>query len=372
MIRYKFSKKQDQEFTSTLRTRVNNYFQENDLKRDANATMVIKSICLFTWYLTPYFIIIFAGITSLPILMSLWVIMGLGKAFIGTAVMHDSLHGSYSNNKKVNFWMGLSAMIIGVDSLIWKIQHNVIHHTYTNIEHTDEDILPRFVFRFSNNQPKMWFHRFQHIYAPIFYCVPLLEWLTTKDFLKAFDYRKMRLIKPGGEFRKEFAAIVLRKFFYYIFFVAVPMLVVPIPAWITLVMILVSSGVTGIMLAMIFQTAHVVPSAAFYEIEGEEVDHSWSAHQLLTTCNYGMNDKILSWLVGGLNFQVEHHLFPDICHVHYPAIAPIVQQTTKEFGLPYYAVDSFGDAVKSHFHMLKQLGKQEVYEGQPAFFVAKA
>ncbi|MEP5365775.1 MAG: fatty acid desaturase, partial [Reichenbachiella sp.] len=94
--------------------------------------------------------------------------------------------------------------------------------------------------------------------------------------------------------------------------------------------------------------------------------------QLLTTCNYGMNDKVLSWLVGGLNFQVEHHLFPDICHVHYPAIAPIVQQATKEFGLPYYAVDSFGDAVKSHFHMLKQLGKQEVYEGQPAFFVAKA
>ena len=372
MVRYKFSKKQDQEFTATLRSRVNNYFQENNLDRDANSTMIIKSICLLTWYLTPYFILILAGISNLYILMSLWVIMGLGKAFIGTSILHDSLHGSYSRSKRVNFWMGLSAMLIGVDSLIWKIQHNVIHHTYTNIEHTDEDILPRFVFRFSNHQPKKWFHRFQHIYAPLFYCVPLLEWLTTKDFIKAFEYKQMRLIKPGKEFIKELSAIIVRKIFYYIFFLAVPMLLIPIPAWMTLVMILVSSGVTGIMLAMIFQTAHVVPSAAFYEIEGDEVDHSWSAHQLLTTCNYGMNDKVLSWLVGGLNFQVEHHLFPDICHVHYPAIAPIVQQTTREYGLPYFAVDSFSDAVKSHFYMLKQLGKHEEYEGQPSFYIAKA
>ncbi|MEO9967716.1 MAG: acyl-CoA desaturase [Reichenbachiella sp.] len=372
MIRYKFSKKQDLEFTATLKSRVNAYFQENGLNRDANSKMVIKSICLFTWYLTPYFILIFGGITSIPVLLSLWVIMGLGKAFIGTAVMHDSLHGSYSKSKTVNFWMGLSAMLIGVDSLIWKIQHNVLHHTYTNIEDTDEDILPRIVFRFSRNQPKKWFHRFQHIYAPLFYCVPLLEWLTTKDFLKAFDYKKMKLIKPGAEFRKEFAAIVLRKMFYYVFLVAVPMWLIPIPAWMTMVMILVSSGVTGIMLAMIFQTAHVVPSAAFYKVEGEEVDHSWTAHQLLTTCNYGMNDKVLSWLVGGLNFQIEHHLFPDVCHVHYPQLAPIVQQTTSEFGIPYYAVDTFGDAVASHFHMLKELGRNEEYVGQPAYFPAKA
>lgn len=372
MIRYKFSKKQDQAFTAALRARVNGYFRENGLDRNANAPMVIKSVCLFAWYLTPYFILVFGGITSVPVLMSLWVVMGLGKAFIGTAVMHDSLHGSYSKSKRVNAWVGLSAMIIGVDSLIWKIQHNVLHHTYTNIENTDEDILPRFLFRFSQNQPKMWFHRFQHIYAPLLYCVPLLEWLTTKDFLKAIDYRKMGLIKPGKAFRTEMAFIMARKFFYYIFLVAVPMFVIPVPPGLTLAMILISSGVTGIMLAMIFQTAHVVPSATFYKPESENIDHSWTAHQLLTTCNYGMGDKVLSWLLGGLNFQIEHHLFPDICHVHYPQIAPIVQQTTQEFGLPYYAVDSFGDAVASHFQMLRALGRSEAYAGQPAYFTVKA
>ncbi|RJE75361.1 MULTISPECIES: acyl-CoA desaturase [Reichenbachiella] len=357
MINYKFKSKEENDFWSVLRKRVNTYFKENNLEKDANRHMVIKSIALFSLYLTPFFILIFAGITNLYILMSLWVIMGLGKAFIGTAVMHDSIHGAYSKNKSYNSIVAFSAALVGVDRLIWKIQHNVIHHTYTNIEDTDEDILPRFFFRFSEHQPKRWFHRFQHIYAPIFYCVPLLEWITTKDFVKAFEYRQMGLIKKGAEFRKEFAGIFFRKLMYYVVFLVLPVLMIDIPVGTTIVMIIVSHAVTGIMLALIFQTAHVVPNASFVKAESENLDTCWASHQILTTSNYGMKNKILTWFVGGLNFQIEHHLFPDVCHVHYPAIAKIVQQTTSEYDLPYYSFPSFRSAVAGHFGMLRDLGK---------------
>ena len=355
MIRYKFENKLDKEFAAAIRNRVNAYFQDNKIQRDANAKMIVKTIVIMSMYLTPYFLLIAAGFVSLPLLIGLWMIMGIGKAFIGTTIMHDSIHGSYFKKNSMNSVMEFSAAIVGVDRLIWQIQHNVLHHTYTNIEDTDEDILPRFVFRYSTHQSHKWFHRFQHIYAPVFYCVPLLEWITTKDFIKAFDYRRMGLIKKK-DFTKEFAKIVARKAFYWVVFLVLPVILIPIPAWITILMIFGSHCITGIMLAMIFQTAHVVEPAEFMKEESEHVKHSWIAHQMRTTCNYGMDDKVLSWFLGGLNFQIEHHLFPDVCHVHYPAISKLVQQTVKEFALPYYAFPSFGAAVTSHFKHLKEMG----------------
>ena len=366
MRKYKFLRKKDEEFMSVLRSRVNDYFQKNEIKRDANGRMLTKTASVLAIYLIPYFVLIFSGITNFYILMALWITMGMGKAFIGTTVMHDALHGSYFKKPSVNALMGFSAAIIGVDKLIWQIQHNVLHHTYTNIEETDEDILPRIVFRFSEHQPKKWFHRFQHIYAPLFYCVPLLEWITTKDFVKAFEYRQMGLIKPGTQFAKEFSKIVARKIFYYIFFLAVPILLIPVPVWTTVLMIFLSHCITGIMLAMIFQTAHVVETAGFFKFDTENVPEGWATHQLLTTCNYGMGNKVLSWFLGGLNFQIEHHLFPDVCHIHYPKISKIVQETTREFHLPYFAFDSFGQAIASHFKHLKVMGSPGVQKLKPA------
>ncbi|MGL1885432.1 MAG: acyl-CoA desaturase [Reichenbachiella sp.] len=356
MITYRFSRQQNDDFWKTLRTRVNQHFTANNIDKDANSKMVLKSVVLFTIYLSPFFLLIFGGFTNYWLLMSLWVVMGLGKAFIGTAVMHDALHGSYFKNKTLNSLMSISATLVGVDSLIWKIQHNVIHHTYTNIEDTDEDILPRIVFRFSKHQPKYWFHRFQHIYAPIFYCVPLLEWITTKDFIKAFEYKGLKLI-ASKEFIKEFAGIFFRKAIYYAIFLVLPVMVIDAPFWSTITMIIVSHAVTGIMLAMIFQTAHVVPNTDFVKPEGDELEKSWASHQLYTTSNYGMNNKVLTWFVGGLNYQVEHHLFPDVCHVHYPAISKIVKETTKEYELPYLSFPTFGAAVAGHFSLLKNMGK---------------
>ena len=356
MIKYKFSTDKDKEFTTVLRQRVNAYFQENQINQNADARMVTKSTVVLLWYIIPYIIILSAGITSIPILLSLWIIMGVAKTIIGTTIMHDSIHYSYSKKKSINALMSVSGALIGVDRLIWKIQHNVLHHTYPNVEDADEDILPRIMFRFSQHQPRKWFHRFQHIYAPIFYCVPLLEWITTKDFILAFEYKKRKLIAPDI-FWKEFAGIVLRKVAYWAVFLVPPFLLVDIPAMTMLAMIIFSHCIAGNLIAMIFQTAHVIPTNYFLKEETENIDQSFVRHQLNTTSNYGMDDKVLTWFLGGLNFQVEHHLFPNICHVHYPKISKIVQTTTKEFDLPYHYEKSFSSAVASHYRHLKDLGK---------------
>ena len=294
---------------------------------------------------------------SIPFLVMLWMIMGLGKAFIGTSVMHDALHGSYSEHKKLNTFMHFSALIIGVYPKTWKIQHNVLHHTYTNIDHADDDLTPIGVLRFSPNQKHKWFHKYQHIYALFFYSLVTLAWAVSKDFVKLTKYRKMGLVKTAGEFRKNLGLIVLSKILYFSLILGLPILVLPVSAGTVLLLFLLMHVVTGITLSMIFQLAHIMPSSEFLIQEEPALSNNWYVHQLRTTSNYAMDNGVLSWLVGGLNFQVEHHLFPHICHIHYPQLAKIVQETTKEFNLPYHAEPRMSGAIATHFSMLKTLGK---------------
>lgn len=359
MIRYKFSSQLDKEFSQTLITRVNAYFSDNQLDKNGNAHMAIKSVAAISLYLIPFAIVLTAGITNLPILFALWMTMGLGKAFIGTSVMHDALHGSYSNKKYVNTLMGISAFIVGVNPAMWKIQHNVLHHTYTNIEGGDEDIKPRFVMRFSPHQPRKWFHRYQFIYAGILYSITTFLWVVIKDFDKLITYKMDGIVKPGKEFYGHLSVIIVQKILYFIVFLGLPIVLLPFSGWLVFLMFLSMHMISGFVLTTVFQLAHVVPTSEFVMQDEENIEQNRLVHQLLTTSNFAMSNRALSWFIGGLNFQIEHHLFPNICHVHYHKIARIVQQTTKEFELPYYAQKSFLGAIKNHFSMLRTLGRQD-------------
>jgi linoleoyl-CoA desaturase len=255
--------------------------------------------------------------------------------------------------------MGFSAVGLGVDPNIWKIQHNVLHHTYTNIEDADEDIMPRYVMRFSPHQPRKWFHKYQYIYALFFYGISTLTWVGYKDYMKVIQYRNRGLIKPGKPYRKAIFKVIFRKLLYYTLFLVLPMILVPVPFWLILLMFVSMHLVTGVLLSLIFQTAHVMPTSSFIDQEEQEIGQNWLAHQLSTTTNYAMSNRFISWCFGCLNHQVEHHLFPNICHVHYPKIASIVQRTANEFSLPYYAEKSLPSAIMNHFRMLRMLGRPE-------------
>ena len=363
MIHYKFSRSINQEFSDLLKRRVNDYFQENGLHRKANSEMVSKSILAFSLYLIPYFIILFAGITSTPVLFVLWILMGFGISFVGTSIMHDALHGAYSSRKSVNSLMGFSAALLGVDPTMWKIQHNVLHHTYTNIEHADEDIEPRFVLRFSPHQPKKWFHQFQHLYVWFFYSLSTVIWITAKDFVKLFKYREKGFVKAGSDFRKKLALITFRKVSYFTFFLVLPIVMLDIPVGMTLLMFFTMHLVAGMSLSLIFQPAHVIETSDFIEQDEEWINENWSVHQILTTTNFAMKSKFIYWFSGGLNFQLEHHLFPNICHVHYPEISKILQKTTAEFNLPYHTKKTFFGAVYAPLQNVKRPGKCRACKG---------
>ncbi len=365
MINYKFSREKQKAFATTLQTRVNSYFRDNNITRNATGQMKVKSVVAFCFYTGIYLTIIFSGIHSIPVLFGLWALLGVGQAFIGTSVMHDVLHGSYSKDKRVNQWMTIFPLMVGVEPRTWKIQHNVLHHTYTNIESADEDIEVRPVLRLSEHQPRHWFHRFQHLYVVFFYSIPIIVWATAKDFVKMFKYRRLKLIEGGASFWKAIGGIIFRKSIFHFFLLAVPIMQLPIAAGWVVLMFLTMLVVTGLVLSFVFQTAHLVPDLGILETADPQIEENWMVHQLNTTTNYATDSKLFSWFFGSLNFQVEHHLFPNICHVHYPNLAKIVQQTTKEFGLPYHCQGTFGNAILQHFRLLWRLGRYDKI-GAPA------
>ncbi|MCC5929721.1 MAG: acyl-CoA desaturase [Cyclobacteriaceae bacterium] len=347
------------DFTSTLHSRVNQYFKTNGIDRRANAQMRYKTVFMFLLYFIP-FAFILSGIThNLLVLWLLTVVMGLGVAGIGLSVMHDANHGSYSRHDWVNRWLGYSLNLVGGSAMNWKIQHNVKHHTYTNIHEEDEDISPRGVLRMAPGSDLKFMHRYQHWYAWFFYGLMTIVWVLIKDYSRLYNYQKEgHLQRQKTTAVKEWSILILTKVFYLGYLFLLPLWLLPV-TWVQVVVgFLTMHYVAGFILAIIFQPAHVIAGTSYPEPDDEgNIENDWTIHQMETTTNFANNSKWFTWYVGGLNYQIEHHLFPNICHVHYPAIAGIVKQTAEEFGVRYQAEPNFFSALKKHTQMLKILGQ---------------
>ncbi|HWY38160.1 MAG TPA: fatty acid desaturase, partial [Bacteroidia bacterium] len=183
-------------FVQTLRQRVDQYFKEKNISKTANTNMVLKTIFMFALYISPYVLIISGTVQYMPLMLLLCIVMGFGMAGIGLSVMHDANHGSYSRNKTVNKLLSYTTNLVGGHYLNWQLQHNTLHHTFTNIEGHDEDIdAPAFFLRFSPHSPHRKIQRFQFLYAWFFYGLLTLMWTTTKDFQQLVRYNKMGLLK---------------------------------------------------------------------------------------------------------------------------------------------------------------------------------
>jgi linoleoyl-CoA desaturase len=357
MIRFNTANRQ---FYMTAKKRVDEYFRTNNISKFGNYKMVIKSIAMFAIYFTPYFLLLSNVFTNGWILMGLSVIMGIGMSGIGLSVMHDANHGSYSKNTRINQLMSYSMTLIGGSSINWQLQHNNLHHTFTNIDGHDEDIAPLGFLRFSPHAEYRKIHKYQFLYAWFFYGLMTLMWATTKDFAQLKRYDKMGLLKAKNTtYSNQLMRLVFSKIFYLAFCLAVPMMVVNVAWWQVLLGFCAMHFTCGMILALIFQPAHVVEMTEYPKPEEETftMEDDWAAHQMKTTANFAPNNKILSWFVGGLNYQVEHHLFPNICHVHYKKLAPIIKQTAEEFNLPYHSKPTFISAIVSHARLLRDLGK---------------
>lgn len=350
----------NRDFSVTLNKRVNEYFKDNNLSRHANTEMIVKTICMFGMYFIPYFIILSGLALGSGILIALVVVMGIGLAGIGLSVMHDANHGAYSKKNWVNNVIGYSLNLIGANAFNWKIQHNVLHHTFTNVHEEDEDIRPRGALRLTPYSNWKAFHRYQFIYAWFLYCLMTITWMVATDFSRIIRYQKNGLAKKHKAVMiKEWIILVVTKLFYVGYIFVLPVTLTSLLWWQVLIGIMIMHFLAGFILAIIFQPAHVIEGTEFpLPDEDRAMEHNWTVHQLLTTTNFGNESRWFSWYVGGLNFQIEHHLFPNVCHVHYRKIASIVKQTTAEFGLPYKSSRTFVGALIGHARLLKQLGKR--------------
>ncbi|MTI30775.1 acyl-CoA desaturase [Cytophagales bacterium RKSG123] len=354
----KFSKEAHADFSTTLRGRIKEYFKSNNKSRYGNSTMVWKSISLITLYLVPYILMITGVFTNSWIIWGLWLIMGIGMAGIGLSIMHDANHGAYSKNPKINTLMGYMLNFVGGSAVNWKIQHNVLHHSYTNIDGMDEDIMPVKILRFSPHQERFKIHKLQHIYAWFFYGLMTISWVTAKDFNRLKSYKKMGLTKTQNKsYNWLMTELVLSKVFYFTYILVIPILVLPQSWWLIALYFLSMHFLAGFILGIVFQPAHVMPTSDYpLPDPNGKMDNNWFIHQLQTTTNFSPDNKLLSWYVGGLNYQIEHHLFPNICHIHYKDLSKIVKKTALEFGIPYNSQPTFLRAIWNHGKMLKQLG----------------
>ncbi len=351
-------------FYETVNANVDSYFLENKISPYANASMWIKTTVMLSLYMVPCVLMI-TGVAAgnYWLFYGFWILMAFGMVGIGTSVMHDAQHGSYSANKNVNTFIGFILEIIGGYAVTWRIQHNVLHHTFTNVAGLDEDIDSIKLLRFSPRQPKRRYHKYQYLYVWFFYMMMTLFWMTAKDYLQVIRYKQHDLlVRQKVSLKQALFRLTVYKIFYYAYIMVLPILFSGMPWYHVLFGFLIMHFTAGLILSCIFQPAHIMESSGFalpLKIkEKRQMENSWAIHEVANTTDFGQNKRFLTWFIGGLNFQIEHHLFTNICHVHYPKLAPIVRSVADSFGIPYHVQPSFFKALGLHVEMLKKLGRE--------------
>jgi linoleoyl-CoA desaturase len=345
----------DRGFHGEVKRRVLGYFEQTGLSPRDGPRMYLKTAVLLLWFAASYLLLVFAAATWWQAgLLSFS--LALAMAGIGFGIQHDANHGAYSNHGGINRLMGLTLDLLGASSYVWNFKHNLSHHTYTNLVGADDDIDFRPFARLSPAQPRYRFHRFQQFYLWALYWFLFPKWNFIDDFKSVIRGRIAghRFARPTGG---RLVELLIGKTLFCGWAFVVPALFHA--WWVVLLFYVATSVVLGSTLAVVFMLAHCVEEAAFpAPLPGSErLPDAWAVHQVQSTVDFGRNSRLLTWYVGGLNFQIEHHLFPRISHLHYPRIAKIVEKVCAEFNVRYAVHDGFFGALASHWRWLGRMGR---------------
>lgn len=339
-------------FHGELKKRINQYFSESGKATTGNYKLYAKAIILILALIALYIHLVFF---TPPVIWAIveCIVMGCTVAAIGFNVMHDGAHGSFSKYKWVNYVAARSVNFLGASDHMWRTKHNIIHHTYTNIPGVDDDIEARPFLRLCETQKHYAIHKYQHFYFWMAYSLLYIWWVFVTDYKKYF-LKRIGPVQLKDMTTREHIWFWLYKAMHLFIFILAPIYFVGFLPW--LVGFLVMALTAGFVLSIVFQLAHTVEHTHFPEpTESGKMQDEWAIHQLKTTANFATKNKALSWFVGGLNFQVEHHLFPKISHIHYPAISKIIKQACKEYGVTYIEYKKMLHAVMSHVSYLQHL-----------------
>jgi linoleoyl-CoA desaturase len=351
------------EFFCSLRKSVDGYFTDNGIDPTGDGRLYFKAGVIITAYLALFGAVLFAGFPGWLALAGC-AAMGFLQALIGFNIMHDACHGSFSTDKRINYFFGLSMNALGSDCFMWKQKHNIVHHTFTNIDGADDDIAKSPLLRMSESQPRYKAHRFQHFYMPFLYAISTLYWVLIKDWQDYFvgDRFNVETAKM-----KPFDHLVFwsTKIVYFGLYIVLPASVWGL--WPTVLGFVTVHAVLGLVMSFVFQLAHVVENVEFEHTHGEHtlIENEWAVHQIATTSDFAVDNRVVSWFLGGLNYQAIHHLFPLISHVHYPEVQKIVSRVCAEHGVNYLSYPTMRDALGSHFRHMKRLGREDVVFNTP-------
>jgi linoleoyl-CoA desaturase len=342
-------------FQKALNDRVNAYLRDNRITvRDVPA-MYFKTVVMLVWWLSTYLLLLFGHFPSLVNIV-LCVVWAMAIASVGFNVTHDSNHGGYSDNPIVNRRISLSAEMLGISGFRWRTKHNVWHHTYTNIAGFDDDVETFGLMRLTPRVPWKPLHRAQVWYFPMVYSLIAFDFMMRDFMMVLVGKSDVNHVYPKMSAADK-VTFWSGKLFFFATMLAIPMLV--FPWWQVLIGFLIEMLTVGLVLSVIFQLAHINGDAAFPEPVGnpQHIDNEWAIHQVETTVDFAPRNKLLNFFIGGLNFQIEHHLFPHICHMNYPRLAPIVRATCEEFGIRYKCYPTWRQAFASHLGELRFLGR---------------
>ena len=354
MVKLKFASPQES-FHVVLKNRINEYFEKSGKSASGNGQLYTKAVILLLAFSFLYIHLVFFTPGVVWAVLEC-ILLGIAVAGIGFNIMHDGAHGSFSKHKWLNHAAAFTLNVLGGSSFMWNMKHNVIHHAYTNIDGVDDDIDIQPWLRMSSNQPKLPMHRYQHIYFWVLYSLLYILWVFVLDFQKYFR-RKIGTTPLKKMSMADHIVFWSFKALFIFLFVLLPIFTVGFLSWI--VGFLLFTLVAGFVLSIVFQLAHTVEHTHFPMPDQNtgKLDDEWAIHQLKTTANFAPKNKLISWLVGGLNFQIEHHLFPKISHVHYAKIRKIIKQACIEYGIPYIEYPRMTHALLSHVNFLRQMGK---------------
>lgn len=342
-------------FFNAIKEKVDHYFSERQIDPAGNRRLYIKGGIQILSALVLYTVLVFFTPVSWIALL-LCVVLGLNLAAIGFNVMHEGGHQSFSKHQWLNKVSSHFLNVLGGNAYFWKIKHNINHHTYTNIEGIDSDINVQPFMRLHQGQPLHKLHRFQHLYWVLLYGISYMAWVFYEDFWKYFtgkiavhmDSRKLEL--------KQHFIFWTTKVLYIGFYIVLPIIIM---GWLkAFIGFFVITFVCGLAISIVFQLAHVVEGTEFTmpDHETRKIKKEWAIHQVAATTNFATRSKILFWLLGGLNFQIEHHLFPRVSHIHYPQISRFVKETCAEYSVVYHEHSSMLKAFLSHLFYLRKLG----------------
>ncbi len=355
MLQYKFDT-DSTNILKELRTQVDNYFATHNSHPAGGWKLFVKGLFQVLTAIGLYItLVFFTPIT--PVAIALCMLLGLNFAVIGFNIMHEGGHQTFSRVSWLNNVASYFLNVLGGTIYYWKRKHNINHHTYTNIEGMDSDIDVKPFMRLHEDQPLRWYHRFQHIYGFVLYGVSYIAWIFYDDFQK---YVSGKITATSNRKRlplKQHFIFWTTKLTYIGIYMAVPILMVGWVSW--LVGFLIATFTCGLAISIVFQLAHVVEDTEFHTTESQKSHHEWAVHQLASTANFATGSKVLYWLLGGLNFQIEHHLFPRISHIHYPEISKVIRKKCQEYQIDYHEYATMPKAIMSHLRHLKKLGRTQ-------------